>query len=157
MAKITFDSRLICDISFYNKNMKNNFMVLRQLMYININSKEHPRNHVVISKKNFDYILKENPNAEKYSDVIRAYLKPIDEPAIFESVTDEITRNIYYAIILSSIPPYRTIILTTSERINDYKSNKHYSKMKYVTSVFDKDALNIIQSYFDECMNKEKY
>ena len=157
MAKICFGKRLICDLDFYRKNLKSNFGILRQLMYININSKEHPRNHVVISNANFQILLKDHLSDKKYQDILKAALKEINEPETFESVQDGITRNIFYAIFLTTFNPYETIILTTEEKIKEYEKNPHYTKMKGVSAKADKEALHIINDFYEMCVDKEKY
>ena len=157
MTKCFFDKRLICDIDFYQKNLKSNFSVLRQLMYININSRDHPRNHVVISNSTFQILLKDHLTDKKYQDLLKVALKEIDEPEEFESERDEITKNILYAIVLTTFSPYETIILTTEEKLKSYSINKHYNKMKGVSAKADKEALHIINDYYELCLKKDKY
>ena len=89
--------------------------------------------------------------------MLKAALKEIDEPEAFEAEKDSITRNILYAIFLTTFAPYETVILTTEEKIKNYENNPHYNKMKGVTARTDKSALHILNDYFEQCKDKEHY
>lgn len=158
MTKIRFDKRLICDIDFYQKNLKYKYEYMRWLMFINQNSKEYPRNHVMISLQDFKLILKSNPNLSSKQDILKAALKEIDEPKAYEKEKNEITRNILYAIYLSTFTPFNTYILTIDDKLALYKQNPHYKNMrKGVFAVADREALQIIKTLYEDCLGKEKY
>ncbi|MDP3729018.1 MAG: hypothetical protein Q8R18_06240 [bacterium] len=74
-------------------------------MKINVYSKEHKKDHIVISGKDFKKILDEDSKAGENKDLISAGLKRITEPENIENEPNDIVRNIEYALYLSSIAP----------------------------------------------------
>ncbi len=85
-----------------------------------------------------------------------AGLKRIDEPKLIENEPNEIARNIEYGIYLSSQLPYftPTIILTTSEQLEEYYRSYRLKGMTTVVAKADKDALAIIDDFYDYCMER---
>ena len=158
MAKLRFDKRLICDIDFYQKNLKYDHERMRWLMFINQNSKEYPRNHVMMSLQDFKLLLKSTPTISSKQDIIRAALNEIAEPKAYEKEKDGITRNVLYAIYLSTFTPFNTYILTIDDKLPLYEQNSHYKNMrKGVFAVADREALQIIKTLYEDCLGKEKY
>lgn len=127
------------------------------LMRININSKEHKKNHVVISKKDFNAIINDNPLVEKFSDLLLAALKRIDDPANIESEGNAIIRVIEYAIYFTSEPPFSTLIFTTKEKVDEYKENKRFQGIKEVKVKTDNEACILIKDYCEMSLDKEYY
>lgn len=157
MTKIIFDSVLICDSQFYYKKIHGNFTLLRKLMYINVNSKDHKRNHVRISGKSFEEILEENPKLKDNKDILQAAFRRCTEPESIEGEEDEVTRTVKHAIDATTTAPFKSIILTTEEKSKEYSQNQHFKKMKEVSFVTGEEALFLIDDYFGLCMDKEKY
>lgn len=158
MAKTVLPSRIVCTKEFYDKIASKDYDLLHKCMFININSKEHKRDHIIISKQDFDLILKENKSAAQYPDILMAALKRKDEPEEIELEKDAITRVIQYAIYFSSKePPFNSIILTTNECIAKYQQNKHYKNMKNVALKSDEDAKNLLNTFDSMCKCKTYY
>ena len=158
MVKLRFDKRLFCDIDFYNKHLKYKYEYMRWLMYVNQNSKEYPRNHVMISNHDFKLLLKTTPSIISKQDILKAALNEISEPKPYENEEDEITRNILYSIYLATFSPFNTYILTIDKKLDLYRQNTHYKNMrKGVVAVADEDALQLIKNLFESCYSKEKY
>ena len=158
VVKVVLPSRIVCTKEFYDKILSKDYGLLDNCIRININSKEHKRDHIVISKKDFEQILKDNPNIVKYTDVLMAALKRKDEPEEIEAESDEITRTIQYAIYFSSKePPFSSVILTTKESIKKYQENNHYKNMKNVDIKPDEDEINLLKTFHTMCMDKDYY
>jgi len=158
MTRTVLPSRIVCTKEFYDEILSKNVSLIRQFMRININSREHYKNHIVISKRDFDKILDENPNLTSHADILMAALKRVCEPEDIESEDDSVSRAVEYAIYFSSNKtPFHTIILTTSGKIAEYKANEHYAGMKKVEAWCDQVAIDLIKSYYDACMDKEYY
>ena len=92
MAKVVLPSRIVCAKEFFDKFLLKDYDLLDKCMRININSKEHKRDHIIISKKDFELILKENPSIEKYTEILMAALKRKDEPEKIEAEENNIVR-----------------------------------------------------------------
>ncbi len=157
MTKTLLPKRIVCGIDFYNKHVRRKPQLIEQFMRINSNSKQHKKNHIVISKKSFQEILNNNPEVAKYPEVLSSALRKIDLPEEIEAEENEITRNVEYAIYLSSISPFGTVILTTAERLKEYESNERYDGMKSITALADEQALLLIKDFYNTCMDKDAY
>ena len=165
MAKALLPSRIVCTKEFYDKHLAKNHKIVDMFMRININSKEHKKNHVVISRKDFELILKENKPVAEYPEILMAALKRIDEPVDIEVETDCISRAVEYAIYLSTITPFNTLILTTEEKVAKYEGNERFNNVKNerfknireVKVKTDDEALTIIEDFYEKCMDKEYY
>ena len=157
MAKTRFPHRIICTKAFYEKNLANKAALLRKLMLINVNSKDHKKNHVVISKKDFDKILKENPNLTGYIDVLMAALKRIYEPEIIESENNSLVRVGEYAIYLTSQPPYKVCIFATKEESSEIISNPRCKHCREVEVRTDEEAILVIEEFYKMSLDKEYY
>lgn len=157
MAKTRFPHRIICTKAFYEQNLANKAALLRKLMLINVNSKDHKKNHVVISKKDFDRILVENPGLQGYIDVLMAALKRIYEPEIIESENNPLVRVAEYAIYLTSQPPFKVYIFATKEEISEISSNPRGKNCREVEIRIDEEAILVIEEFYRMSLDKEYY
>ena len=117
-------------------------------MYINDRSKEHSRTHNVMSKNIFNSILHDHKNLTR--GVLRGSFYDIDKDEI-EQISDEIERNIKLAIDLLDETPNRTFILTSDSLIDEYRKNPHFQDVKEIDVKSGKEALGIIDSYYNLC------
>ncbi len=119
---------------------------MQKLMYINDKAKGHSRTHNLMSKKIFQDILKENPHLSR--GILRASFWDCDDGE-FETIGDEIERNIKLAINVLNEEPNRTLILTSEALVMAYKNNQHYIKELEVKAGME--AITIIDRYFELC------
>ncbi|MBW2975121.1 hypothetical protein KY366_05380 [Candidatus Woesearchaeota archaeon] len=156
MPKESFTFRLVFDRDFYEITIKQHTKenptdkpsLLTKLMYINAKSKDHTRQHNVISKKMFNKILEDNKSMCR--DLLRASFYDIDEPEI-ECIEDEKERVVKYAIDLASTVPFKSIILTTPEKEEEYLENEHYKNVKEITVKSGDEAIRLINSFWERC------
>lgn len=134
-SRTSFDYRIIVDRHFFNKKLKGNADMLHKLIFINTKSQDHKKNHVLMSEKIREEILKEDDNSEIF---IKSALTKINEPKDIESESDEVTRNVKYAIHLLHEKPNRVMIFTSNEKEIEYLKNPHYKLDSY------KDMQNIL-------------
>ena len=143
-----FNVRLVICKSFYDEVIKLNPGLLNKLMYINADSREYRRYHNVMSKKIFNQILDENISMER--PLLRCSFYDIDEPASIEEILDFVERNIKYAIDLSTIAPYDTVILVGESKETSYLNNSHYLGVKRISIRANVDAIQLIESLFSQ-------
>lgn len=127
------------------------------MMYINSNSKQHKKQHTLMCEKIYNAILEENPKLADAPDILKAAVHRINEPEIISNEKDEISRIVRYAAYYSGDVPYHVIILTTEEKKQGYEKNKHYIGLKKVSIKAGKDALEVINFYFKQCMGDKDY
>jgi len=155
MSAINFRYRFVFDKEFFNDIKNKKFdskpSVLTKLMYINDKSKGHSRTNNVMSKKVFEEILEENPNMIR--EVLRASFYDYSKDK-FEEIGDVTERVIKIAIDLLGEAPYRTIIMTSENKVQIYKTNSHYQDVKEIDVKSGKEALEIINNFFDDCTGK---
>ena len=158
MVTVILPSRLICTKEFYDKFLSKSTTYLDKCMRININSKQHKRDHIIISKKDFGLIISETPSLKDYPDVLMAALKRKSEPENIEAGEDPLLKTIEYAIYFSSKePPFHSVILTTKEMVEKYTKNIHIVNMRNVEVKFDQDAMRLIDTFYSMCMDKDYY
>lgn len=153
MPTVTFKNRLVFDKNFFDDGKAGRLpiskpAVLTKLMYINDKARKQVRTHNAMSKKTFDQIISENPDYEPA--ILRCSFYPIDINEI-ESIPDEIERTIKLAIDLLDEEPYRVLIITSDAKIGEYRRNPHFNGVREIDVKSGKEALAIIDDYFDEC------
>lgn len=123
MPKVILSARILIDDDFYNKVIAENpdQNLMRKLMYINAQSKEHRRNHNRMPLQCYQRIL--GGGDDKKESILKASFRPISEPKNIGEIEDEIEKNVKYSIALASDTPYKTIIFTSEDKIGDYEKN----------------------------------
>jgi hypothetical protein len=152
-ARVKFPARLLIDSEFYEQKIKSGTdSLLMKLMYINGRSSDHKRNHNQMCAKSFDKILsvKKGEERAKLEAVLKASFRPLYEPKEILEISDEIERNIKFAIELASESPFRTVILTTKEKKEIYLKNSHYKDVKPISIKADDEAVLLVNSYYRE-------
>jgi len=151
MPSTTYECRLVADYHFYEEVIKKNPLLLKKLMYINANSLGHKRTSNVISKKIFQKILTNNSSMTR--PVLRCSFFDIEVEEL-EAISDEIERTIKYAIHITDEPPHKSIILTSKNKLEDYKTNPHYIGVKEIDLKCDEEAKELIERYWKQCTNR---
>ena len=156
MRKTRFDSRYIFDYHFYEsvvkkKNTDTKPALFIRLMYICSNSLDHKRCHNVMSKKTFNEILEKFGFTSR--ELLRRAFYPIDEPSEIEELDDDVERIIKHAIELTTDTPLHTIIFTSEEMYTKYVENSHFKGVKNISVKSGKEALQILNSSFDDMKN----
>lgn len=157
MVKTRIPFRFVFDSYFFNdlgaKGGTTLSSVLVNLMYINNDSKLYKRAHNIISKKSFDAIDRNFAG----DFILRAALKPVEEPAQIESIADEITRTLKYAILYkATIPkPNEVYLFTTDALSHKYTENETASELGDFTIITENNAIKEIKYWFEEIKEME--
>jgi hypothetical protein len=67
-----------------------------------------------------------------------------------EKIQNEIERTIKYAIHLLEHSPHKTTIFTSPEKESEYLDNSHYKGVKDINVKSGKEALDLINSYWEQ-------
>ena len=156
MPSVSFAYRLLFDKAFYDI-IKLNASIPREsptllfkLMHINAHSKEHRRQHNIMSNKSFNNILSTNTGMSRIT--LRAAFYPINEPVDIEAIEDEVERNIKHSIDLTSDTPYKVIIMTSDKMKETYESNGHFkSAPRTINILSDEQAVDMIRLCYSQC------
>jgi hypothetical protein len=152
MVKVRYKARLFSDQYFilWLKENENVDLTLSHLTFIKASSKLYRKEHNVLfhvdAKKLIDSgIVNQNK--------LEASFKCVTIPNFLVDEDEELSRNVRYAIFLSSDTArgnYESVILTSPEKKEEYLKNKHYNTIKSVTIKDGEDAVELIKSYFKE-------
>jgi len=145
---VSFSFRFIIDRHFFNDCMFNNPKSFYELMHISNSSGDFRREHNLMSEKIRKDIIAKNPTlGEEY---IKSALNKVNEPADIEDISDEVTRNILYAIYYTRANPKKVTpmcILTSDNKKSDYLNNAHLKGVKNVEVKSGDEALKLLEEY----------
>jgi len=140
--------------SLYAKYGKDAFsIILYRLIFINDNSLQHKRNHIITSNKSFGFIkenLLEKVEPQHYSWLSAAIRPQQDEK--LESIASEQKRIWEYAILVSSDSPHQTIIFTDEANKASYEGYKLADKKDNILIITDESSMKErIDAFFNIC------
>jgi len=156
MPSISFPFRLIFDKAFFDDVKVGRFAsskphVLLKLIYINDRSKLCKKHFNIISKKDFEGVLRENPHIRPEMLRASAYDMNIEE---IERISDEVERTIKLAIDVLDEEPHRAIIITSDKKLESYTSNSHFIGVKEINAMAGDAAIKQINDYFQDCAGR---
>ncbi len=150
MIRVPFSFRFIIDRHFFDKVMKPNPQVFLFLMYISNGSAEYRRTHNLMSENIRIDLIRQNPS---YSvEYIKSALNKVNEPEEIEIISDELTRNIKYAIHYtraSSDKITPICILTSDDMRDEYLNSQDLRDIKNVSIKSGEDAISLLKEYRD--------
>ena len=153
MAKLPYSHRILADTDFIGL-LEGNTKTILHLTNTKASSLHHTGTHTVILQEDFDQAVKDGKLTEGQ---IKAAFKRVECPEFLEDEDDLISKRVRFAIHLSSKQPFQTMILTTSEKEKEYRKNPHFSGITSVSVRSNDDALEFINTFFQEfCERKEK-
>ena len=146
MVSVRYSHRLICDSHFclWLSNQQKKELILSKLMYIKSSSKDWKKTHNIILEPEAREC--ENKIDNKY---LGGAFKIIEEPSFLEFYQSRISKNIVFGIELTDEPPFKCYLLTSPEKEDEYKTNKHNQEINNLKIVSGERALNIINSFFN--------
>lgn len=152
---VDYSHRILCDPDFFRgiKQRSDCKTILRNLMYIKASSKwqKEQKGHNVMIKEDFKQIQNEKIlfDNDRNKDSLGAFVKDIECPLFLQKESDVISKRIRHAIYLSNFPPYRTFILTSTDKVNIYKSNQHFMNVKSAVSIKSlEEAVIVLNDFF---------
>lgn len=148
MPKISFAFRFIVDRHFFEKVMKGNPKVFLSMMYISSCSIEYKRKHNLMSEKIRKDIIRENPNYSQ--EYIKSSLNKINEPEEIEEISDELVRNIQYAVHYTKVSSEKITpicILTSDDMKAKYLGSPHMKDIKNVLVKSGDEAITLLEEY----------
>lgn len=148
------DYRFVFDSFFFEETLKNDFELQSKLAYITSKASGNKKRQNVTSNKSREIILKQNPKISL--EILRYFLNRIDIPDAIESIEDEIERVIKMAIYLTYESPNQSMIFTSKNNIEKYKSNPHYQNHKKVSFIAGEDAEEMINMWYNRCREERE-
>ena len=149
MPAINFEVRLIFDEDFYEEEIKKDPKLLTKLMYINARASGHKRRFNILPKKIFNKILENNKTMSR--ELLRCSFYDFEEVEL-ESIDDEVERIIKYAIhIIKEDPKKKSFIITSEKKEKAYLENGHFLNSKDVSVKSGRDAIGILNGFFEDC------
>lgn len=148
MVSVSYSHRLVADAEFMKwlHSQPGRESILSHLIHIKSSSQSYKKEHNVI-------LLSEAVNCsgvpksykEKY---LGAAFKIIDDPKYLIIHSEQVTKNIIYAIELANDFPYKCYILTAPEKEDTYRNNKHYKGVTSVEPISGEKAIKVICDFF---------
>lgn len=117
-------------------------------MHIKSSSKDWKKVHNLMLKS----------EADRCSDKIDikylgAAFKIIENPFFLENYKLQITKNIVFGIDLTDEPPFRCYLLTSPEKEEEYKANRHNQNIRNFQVISSDKALEVIQNFYHAFTN----
>ena len=152
MSSIDPKVRLIFDEDFYEVEIKQKPILLRNLMYINARAKGFKRYFNILPKKIFNKILTNNPTMTR--ELLRCSFYDMEEDKL-EEIEDEVERVIKYAIhVIKEEPQKKSFIITSKRKEKEYLENPHFQNSKDVFVKAGEEAIEILDGFWEECTEK---
>lgn len=146
-----FSSRIVVDRYFIRwikalsiDYSKVKYDTLKFLSIIHYSSKNCPKSHVLILYEHFIDLGAVIPHKE-----LLLFTQPA-VPIPENPQDDEISKTAKLAIAATSERPFKSAILTTTPKLEDYKTCKHLQNVKDVTIFAEADAIAFINGLFTE-------
>ena len=154
MVSVSYSHRLIVDYEFIKwlSSSGEKVMAITRMLRINVNSKEHPRENVVILEEDFEKLCREGIIKDK--DILRGCLMPINlkekldgvgESLDVESASEELKRLVI-GVLLTGESPFQSILLTTNSFKQKYNTDydSFLSKIKKLEIKDEKKRIIIL-------------
>lgn len=156
MGKTALPNRIIIDsfaIVKLHQMLGDSFSgLLYNMMYVNYNSLQHKKNHIVTSQKSFDIMfdyLIGKIDPEKVES-LSASIRPQSIQSI-EEIAEETERTWEYAVFISSDRPFQTIIITDKTNKDKYNAHKTADNKQNIQINDEDTAKTLIDTYFALC------
>jgi hypothetical protein len=171
MSKTALPYRLIIDsfaIIKLHQMGENLSLLLYNMMYVNCNSLQHKKEHIITSQKSFTIILNylmDKINPETIGS-LSASIRPISIQTIpsvgqqtipsIEEIDEETKRIWEYAVVISTDRPYQTIIITDSAHLPNYNTFKETDKKINIQAIDESSSVGLIENYFSLCRSDKQ-
>ena len=144
--KKQFPIRFIADEFFISELLSDGVEiateVLLDLSYIHTTSEEYLFSHNILFDSSFKEAIKDK---KIRGEALLGAFHPISCPN-FLNGEDNISRIIRYAVVLANKKPWKIGILTSKDKEEKYKTNKHYDKVSSAINIYPKEeAIKIIK------------
>jgi hypothetical protein len=162
MVSVSYPFRLILDYYFMKwvlTESSEKTKIITALLHIHNSSKENKKKQNIILKSDLDRLSSEGLIKDK--DLIKGCLTSIDFSPEFQKIIqeerfNEIVQRGILAIELADDPPFKTIIITMQDKLEDYEKEKFFEKLKDVNFKGDREGVYLINSLFKKyCAEKE--
>jgi len=148
MQRVAFSFRFVIDRHFFDKVMKSHPETFMALMYISSCSEEYKRCHNLMSEKIRKDIIERNP--EYGAEYIKSSLNKVNEPEDIELISDEVIRNIQYAVYYTKVSSEKVTqicILTSDDMKEQYLNSPHMMGIKNVVIKSGNEAIDLLEEY----------
>jgi hypothetical protein len=115
-------------------------------MYIKASSVQHRKDHNIILESELEDCTGGNSLS---LGQIGASFRKIEDPDFLSIHDDALTKNIIFAIDLTSSKPFKCYILTNEEKMKEYQNNPHYKDVRAVIVKGGDEAIKIIDDFFN--------
>ncbi len=149
MTKTCFGFRFVIDRDFFKEVMLSNNKVIHNLMIISNSSEDFRKEHNLMSEKIRTSLINDHQK-ELTEAYIKSALNKVNEPSTIEEITDEIERNIKYAIYYTTASPQKitqVCILTSDSKKSYYLTSPHLKDIKNVSVKSGQDAVALLEDY----------
>jgi hypothetical protein len=119
MAKIPYSHLFVADAAFFSETEQ---AVLLQLLRIRLTSAHIKEFHNTV----LDVEFKKIGDVSHSEGKIKAAFKVVPVPEFLSDEDNDISTTIRYAFSLTDDPPYKAVILTSSEAHKSYLDNPHF-------------------------------
>lgn len=132
--------------------------LIKKMLRININSKEHPRENIIISDIDYEELCKDGIIKDR--DIIRGCVLPFNLKDKLDGVLDEGVeiqklplefQRLIIGTFLTKETPFQTILLTTKEFKQKYNSPSYsdfLNKIKKLEIKDEEETLIILNDFF---------
>jgi len=154
MVSCSYSHRIIVDCDFIRwlSTSQQKSMIISKMLRININSKEHKKQNIIILEKDFESLCKEGIIKDK--DTIRGGVSPFDINEELGDLTDkELTMEalrLITGVVLTRRKPFQMVLLTTTEGKKKYFDNysEFLEKLKNFDIKNENEGLVIINDLY---------
>lgn len=154
MVKVKYPARILIDKDFILWLIDNDRRCFYKLTHIKNSSMDYKKRHNLILEEHIKEITKTGKIKEMN---LRAAFKGIPVPDSVSKVLDNaVDQLVVIAILLATEAPYKTYLFTNKENVEKYQKSKHYGKIKSVSIKTGKDAVIIINSFWQQWVNQKE-
>ena len=162
MVYVSYSHRIIMDYDFIKwiSQSQQKSMIISKMLRININSKEHRKQNIIILEQDFDELCKEGIIKDK--DTIRGGVSPFNINEEMGDLVDKKlpleTLRMITGVVLTRRKPFQAVLLTTKEGKKNYlsKYSDFLEKIRNFDIKGEDEALVIINDlYRGYCSERE--
>ena len=143
------EHRFVFDSEFFEETLKDDSELQYKLSYITSKATHNKKKQNLISEKSRNLIIENNEGISL--EVLRYFLNRIEPIDIIESIDEEVTRTLKYAIEVTYSWPFRVILFTSEAKVEEYKNNPHYKNNKAISFEAKEDAKATIEYWYGKC------
>lgn len=162
MVSISYPFRLILDYDFMKwvlTESNDKTRIITALLHVHNSSKENKKKQNVILKSDLDKLFSEGLIKDK--DLIRGCIASLDFSPEFQEIIrrekfNEIIQRGILAVELADDPPFKTIIITMQDKLEEYEKEKFFEKLKDVSFKGDREGVYLINSLFKKYCNEKE-